>query len=211
MSQPSPSAPAYRIHTERLVLRCWNPADAPLLKAAIDASVEHLRPWMPWVNDEPEPLQVKVERLRRFRGEFDLGQQFVYGVFDRDEERVLGGSGLHTRVGPGALEIGYWIHADHTNKGLATELAAALTKVAFEVQGVDRVEIHCDPRNARSAAIPAKLGFTHEATLGRRAKTGEGAYRDTMIWSLFAGEYSGSVAAAADIKAFDAMDRRIRL
>jgi len=37
--------PAYRIHTSRLVLRCWHPQDAPLLKAAIDTNLEHLRPW----------------------------------------------------------------------------------------------------------------------------------------------------------------------
>ena len=34
----SGQGPAYRIHTQRLVLRCWQPTDAPLLKAAIDAT-----------------------------------------------------------------------------------------------------------------------------------------------------------------------------
>jgi hypothetical protein len=43
----SGQGPAYRIHTHRLVLRCWQPTDAPLLKAAIDVNLEHLRPWMP--------------------------------------------------------------------------------------------------------------------------------------------------------------------
>src|ERR1700759_5294954 len=38
--------PPYRIETERLVLRCWNPADAEALKEAVDASIEHLLPWM---------------------------------------------------------------------------------------------------------------------------------------------------------------------
>jgi RimJ/RimL family protein N-acetyltransferase len=211
MSQPNVPGPAYRIHTERLVLRCKNPADALLLQAAIEASVEHLRPWMPWAVDEPLPLQKRIDLLRRFRGEFDLGQNFAYGVFSRDERAVLGGCGLHPREGPGALEIGYWIHVDHINQGLATEISAALTKVAFRVHGVDRVEIHCDPKNVRSAAVPAKLGFTHEATLGRRTKTGEGAYRDTMIWTLFASEYPKSKAAATDIKAYDVIGREIPL
>jgi RimJ/RimL family protein N-acetyltransferase len=136
-------------------MRCWEPADALLLKAAIDASLDHLRPWMPWAQHEPEELEAKIERLRRYRGNFDLGQDFVYGVFDRDETQVLGSSGLHTRVGKGAREIGYWIHADHVNQGLATETSAALTRVAFEVDVVGRVEIHCDPANERSAAVPS--------------------------------------------------------
>ena len=34
----------YRIETERLVLRCYEPDDAPLLKEAVDESIEHLLP-----------------------------------------------------------------------------------------------------------------------------------------------------------------------
>src|SRR5262249_24384090 len=40
--------PPYRIVTERLVLRCWEPSDAAALKEAVDASIDHLLPWMPW-------------------------------------------------------------------------------------------------------------------------------------------------------------------
>ena len=201
--------PAYRIETRRLIVRCWQPTDAALLKAAIDASLDHLRPWMPWAEDEPQDLSAKVERLRSWRGKFDLDQDFVYGIFGPDEKDVLGSSGLHTRVGEGAREIGYWIHVDHINQGLATEVAAALTKVAFEVDGVLRVEIHCDPQNVRSAAVPRKLGFVHEATLRERTTDAEGERRDSMIWTLFADEYPGSRPQKAKIEAYDAVGRRI--
>jgi RimJ/RimL family protein N-acetyltransferase len=205
----SPNGPAYRIHTPRLVLRCWNPADAPLLHQAIIESLEHLRPWMPWVKNEPEPLDERVQRLRRMRGEFDLGQDFVYGIFDPEERRALGGTGLHTRVGEGAREIGYWIHAHHIGQGYATEAAAALTRVAFEVDGVDRVEIHCDPANVRSAAVPRKLGYAHEATLRRRVRNADGPRRDAMIWTMLREDHAGSAAAAIATEAFDAMGRRL--
>ncbi len=201
--------PAYRIHTRCLVLRCWHPADAPLLQAAIAANLEHLRPWLPWAQHEPEALQAKIERLRQYRGAFDLGQDFVYGLFNREETEVLGSSGLHTRVGAGAREIGYWVHKDVLNRGLATEATAGLTQVAFAVDHVARVEIHCDPANVRSLAVPRKLGFCHEATLRHRARTPDGRPRDTMIWTLLAHEYPTSPAAAADIEAFDVMGRRL--
>jgi RimJ/RimL family protein N-acetyltransferase len=102
----SGQGPAYRIHTQRLVLRCWQPADAPLLKAAIDANLEHLRPWMLWAQHEPTDRRGKIEHLRRCRGEFDLGQDFAYGMFARAETQVLGSTGLHTRAGAGAREMG---------------------------------------------------------------------------------------------------------
>ncbi len=202
--------PAYRVQTQRLVLRCYHPADAQMVKEAIDASLDHLRPWMPWAAYEPEELQKKIERLRQFRAKFDLGEDFIYGIFNREETCVLGGTGLHTRIGPNAREIGYWIHKDYINQGLATEVSAALTKVAFEIDRLGRVEIHMAVDNARSAAVPRKLGYTCEATLRRRLLPTEGSgYRDEWIWTLFADEYPNSPAAAAQIEAFDAIGRRL--
>ena len=60
--------PPYRIETARLVVRCWQPTDAAALKEALDPSVEHLRPWLPWAHEEPKPLAEKAELLRSFRG-----------------------------------------------------------------------------------------------------------------------------------------------
>lgn len=201
--------PAYRIVTERTIIRCWHPEDAPLLKSAIEESLDHLRPWMPWANNEPTDLQAKIDLMRLFRGNFDLEKDFTYGIFNLEESKVLGGTGLHTRPEGKAREIGYWIHKDHINQGLATEVTGALTKVAFKVENVYRVEIHCGPANVRSAAIPRKLGYQHEATLRRRYVTGESQPRDTMIWSLFDDEYPTSPASEIQIEAYDAAGRRI--
>jgi RimJ/RimL family protein N-acetyltransferase len=199
-------APAYRIVTSRLVVRCWNPPDAPLLAGAVTASVEHLRPWMPWVQVEPEEVEAKIQRLRGFRASFDTDQDYLYAIFSPDEREVVGGTGLHPRVGEGALEIGYWISIRHIGRGYATEAAAALTRVAFDVHGVERMEIRCDPRNERSASVPRKLGYTHRDTILGEV---EGVMRDTMIWSLLRAEYPASPSAAAQLQAFDAAGRAL--
>ena len=208
MSDAELSNPAYRIETERLVIRCYNPSDVQMLADSVSQNVEHLKPWMPWVHAEPEPIEEKEERLKRFRGMFDLGQDYIYGIFNPEETRLLGGTGLHTRLGESQLEIGYWIHKDFVNQGLVTESTSALIKVAFEVVHVHRLEIHCDPGNFASAAIPRKLGFTHEGTL--RAKTRFlDRWSDSMIWGLLEGEYPDSPAYKAEIRAFDAFSRRL--
>ncbi|HET9914140.1 MAG TPA: GNAT family protein [Anaerolineales bacterium] len=208
MNQSEFSNPAYRIETKRLLVRCYNPSDALLLAESVKENVEHLRPWMPWVYAEPEPIEEKVQRLKRFRGMFDLGQNFVYGIFDPEDTRLLGGTGLHPRIGERQLEIGYWIHKDYVNQGLATECTAALVKVAFELIHVHRIEIHCDPANVASAAIPRKLGFTHEGTL--RAKTSFlDGWSDSMVWGLLESEYPDSPSAKAEIKAFDANGQQV--
>jgi RimJ/RimL family protein N-acetyltransferase len=201
--------PAYRVETERLLLRCWSPADAPRFRALLDASDQHLRPWIPWMRDEPRSLAETADRLRAHRGRFDLGQDFRYAVFSPDETTLVGEAGLFPRVGPEALEIGYLIGRDAVGRGYALEAAAALARVAFAAHGIDRLEIHCAPENVASATIPRKLGFTHEATLRRRGTDSDGVRRDSMLWTLFRDAYPRSRAAALPLRAFDCLGERI--
>lgn len=208
MSEHNIANPAYRIETQRLVIRCYNPSDAQMLADSVVESKEHLMPWMPWAHAEPVPFEMRVERLKRFRGMFDLGEDYIYGIFNKDETRLLGGTGLHTRIGDEQLEIGYWIHKDFINQGLVTESTAALVKVAFEIILIHRLEIHCDPGNLASAAIPRKLGFTHEGTL--RAKTRFlDHWSDSMIWALLEKEYPDSPSSKAQIQVFDARGNQL--
>jgi RimJ/RimL family protein N-acetyltransferase len=195
----------YRIEVENgPVVRCWDPRDAPLLKEAIDASLEHLRAWMPWAYDEPQEIAEKAALLRQFRGRFDLGQDFVYGIFTSDESEVLGGTGLHTRVGEGAFEIGYWVRADRVKRGVATTVAAALTKVGIELASADRIEIHVDPENEPSCRIPRRLGYTQEGVLRRRLPAANGApRRDAVVFSMLAEDLASSPAALVRLAAFD--------
>ncbi len=206
---PAYPGPAYQIKTERLLIRCYNPADAPLLKAAVDESRDHLRVYLPWAAVEPGDLLETIRLLRMFRSRFDADEDFVYGIFDPAETRVIGGTGLHTRVGKDAREIGYWIHKDCTRQGYATEVAAALTKVAFEIDQVRRVEIHMAVENAPSAAVPRKLGYTLEATRRQVSRLEDGRYHDHLIWALLNDEYPTSPSAQAKIDAYDAGGRLI--
>ena len=208
MSGPAISKPAYRIETERLVLRCWQPEDAALLQEATAVNKEHLLPFMPWAADEPASVEAKIDLIRKFRSSFDRGEDYVYGVFNSEETRALGGSGLHTRVGEEGFEIGYWIHKDFVGQGLATELAAGLTKVAFELYLVQRMEIHCAVQNVASAAVPRKLGYVHEATR-RRLGFAHGGKSDSMIWTLFADEYPNTPGASAEVKVFDIVGNQL--
>lgn len=144
--------------TERLVLRQWTAADEPALDAAITASTEHLRPWMPWIAGEPVPAADRVRWIEQTGRDWAAGGDVVLGVFLPDGT-VVGGTGLHRRAGPETLEIGYWVHVDHTGRGYATEVAAALTDVGFTVPGINVMEIQHDRANVRSARVPEKLGY----------------------------------------------------
>jgi RimJ/RimL family protein N-acetyltransferase len=201
--------PAYTIETARLRIRCWMPADAPLLKAAVDPNMDYLRPWMPWVTNIVEPVETRIAWLRKTRAEFDLDQDLTYGVFDDAESEVIGGTGLHMRQGKDAREIGYWIQEKYEGRGYATETAAALTKVAFEIDGVKRVHICCSVANSKSARIPEKLGFQKEGVLRKRVPNPLGQLDAMTIWTMVDDEYPDSGLKSTELRAFDALGRRI--
>lgn len=204
-------ARTYRIETERLTIRCYEPGDAEKLQTAIIASIDHLRPWMPWVREEPKDLEFRINLIRQFRGQFDLGQDYVFGIFNRGETELIGGTGLHMRIGKDAREIGYWIGAGHINQGYATEAVKALIRVGFEIEGLSRVEIHCIPGNLRSRHIPEKLGFRQEAPLKAQSRDDQGRPVDTLVWSLSRSEYEQSVLCHAAVRAFDILGREIAI
>ncbi|MBV9880771.1 MAG: GNAT family N-acetyltransferase [Gemmatirosa sp.] len=184
-----------RLRTDRLTLRRWRVADAPALAAALEPSVAHLKPWIPWSVAEPAPAEALETRLAGYVADFDAGRTWLYGIFPPDESEVLGGIGLYPRVAaervpyPDAdrVEVGYWLRVDTTGRGYATEAARAIVDVALDVAralpAIGCIEIRCDPRNASSVAIPQRLGFHHAHTLHSPAATPDGAPRETMVWS----------------------------
>ena len=147
---------AYRIETERLLMRCWSPADAVELRTALDESDRHLRPWIPFMKDEPRSLRETVHWLRKIRASFDRDENYQYATYRRDTGAFVGDVMLMRRAGKGALEIGYWITLSQGGQGFATEGTAAAIRVAFELDGVDRVELHCSPNNAATGYIEGR-------------------------------------------------------
>ena len=140
-----------------LLLRRWLASDATALGRAIADSVEHLRPWMAWIADEPLPLERRSAMIDEWERDWAEGGDVFLGVFL--ERRIAGSCGLHRRIGPTGLEIGYWTHPAFLRRGVATRVASALTGAALAVPGITRVEIHHDKANQASAGIPRALGF----------------------------------------------------
>lgn len=163
-----------------LLLRRLTSEDGPAAYKAVQESFEALHPWMPWAAETPQPADQEAFVAASI-SDWDSGRSYIYGILGPMDGALLGTVGLHTRVGPGAFDIGYWLHTGHTGKGLATRAARAVCEAAFALPGTERVEIHCDEANARSRAIPERLGFRldriEERTPDAPAVTGR-----RMIW-----------------------------
>lgn len=199
--------PAVRIETARLVLRPWTSADTPDLWALLVANQAHLGRFLDWARVAPT-LDEQLDVVRGFEASFAQGKDLVYGLFLPDG-RPIGGAGFHPRVGRHAIEIGYWIDHAHQGQGYVTEVTATLTRLAIEIKGFQAVEIHCDPRNTRSAAVPRRLGFSLVGTLPGRTIDAEGHPADTEVYSLMAHAWPGSPGSTHTSRAFDALGRRL--
>jgi RimJ/RimL family protein N-acetyltransferase len=146
-----------RIEADGLVLRRWEPDDLDARYRAITASFHHLHPWMEWATEPPteQEHRERFERALRWPSE----GSYNFGIFDLRGGAMLGVAAVHDQLGPGAVEIGYWCHADHIGRGVISRSARELTRVLLSLPHIKRVEIHCDEANLRSAAVPERLGY----------------------------------------------------
>lgn len=149
--------PEHIVGSDALTLRRWARDDAVQLSEAVTESIEHLRPWMSWIAHEPLSVTDRRALIDSWHQEWLAGGDVVMGVFV--DGAVAGGCGLHRRIGPGGLEIGYWTARRCLRQGIATRAAGLLTDAAFADAAITRVEIHHDQANQASAGVPHKLGF----------------------------------------------------
>lgn len=161
MIRTPPALPELLHDGDELTLRRWTVDDAAALSEAIDASREHLRPWMEWVSGEPVPLPLRRRMIAGWEADWAKGGDVLLGIFIAG--RIAGSCGLHRRIAPDGLEIGYWVHPAFLRRGIATSTARLLAKAALARGEITHVEIHHDAANERSAGIPHKLGFRRVA------------------------------------------------
>src|SRR5438309_11678787 len=111
----------------QITLSRWRVADTADAVAAIGASIDDLRPWMDWAADGVPSESAQREAFLRGEAAFEAGAEFGYLLREVGADEVVGGCGLLPRVGPGGIEIGYWVRSDRHSRGYATAAARALT------------------------------------------------------------------------------------
>lgn len=194
--------PFYRLETDRVVIRCYEPSDAEVMSATILRNHEHLIRWMPWAVKDQHTTPFCLNLIRTFRGNYDLGTDYPMAIIDQSNGAYIGGTGLHLRVGRGALEIGYWIDQGLGRRGFATHVAAALTKAAFEFSDIHRMNIHMQVGNEVSQRIPERLGYTMEGRLRQHYPLSDSTYADIYYYTLLREEYDASEIKQLELRAF---------
>jgi ribosomal-protein-serine acetyltransferase len=148
----------------------------------VDGDRVRLGRFLPWVAGM-HSVADEEEYVRFSHVNWEDYKQFDYGIFI--DGKYVGNCGAHTIAWDHErVEIGYWIAGEAEGKGIMTEAVGVLERELFRM-GFHRIEIHCDPENARSAAVPRRCGYILEATL-RDHKVEQGKRRGTLIWAKLA-------------------------
>jgi ribosomal-protein-serine acetyltransferase len=162
-------------------LRRLTETDAAELTRAVTGSLAHLRPWSPWVSGGYD-LETATEFLREAAQEWESGTAFPHAI---TVDGAIVGVVSAMRREEDLVELGYWLHAEHTGRGHATTATAELVEFAFALDGVRRIQIWHDEANVASSGVPRRLGFTE---VDRRTPSRVPAIGDRVgvdvVWEL---------------------------
>jgi ribosomal-protein-serine acetyltransferase len=166
-------------------LRLPEETDAAALYEVVAANREHLAPWMPWAAAQTVDGTLKWIRAARRR----LADNHGLEVIIEDGAEIVGAAGTaEVSWRDRSVALGYWLAEDAQGRGTMTAVVGALVDHAFGVWELNRVEIRAAPENARSRAIPERLGFTAEGTLRQVERIGD-RYVDHVVYGLLAAEW----------------------
>ena len=133
-------------------------ADRARQEAILGATVPH---------DWPDQLDVVRKRLEQLRAEPGLQPWLLRAMLLRNERRMIGQVGFHTRPGEhyldefaaGGVEFGYTVFLTFRRLGYAREACSGLMDWAWRAHGVTRFVVSISPDNLASLALARGLGF----------------------------------------------------
>ena len=156
-----------------------------LKRAAADGELWNLR-----VTSVPQPDDTRGYVERALQG-FAEGHRLAFAVLDAASGEVIGSSSYHDIV-PAVerLEIGYTWYAKSRQQTRVNAAAKMLLMThAFETLGARLVGWRTDNFNFASQRAIERLGARHDGTLRHHGLRPDGTVRDTVMYSMTAGEW----------------------
>ncbi len=169
--------------TERLLIRGPHPGDGAAIHAAIVESECELAPWMPWANPMQSAEETEIV-ARRMMARRILREEFMLLLFRKSDGLFAGSCGIHhIDWDVPKFEIGYWLRTSLTGEGYITEAVLGLTEFCRTELHARRLEIRCDARNTRSAAVARRAGYMLEAQFRADRRDAQGELADLLVFA----------------------------
>jgi RimJ/RimL family protein N-acetyltransferase len=171
-----------QLEGQRVLIRPFRLGNADALHEAIVESRDHLRPWLPFADQDEEATR---DFVARSMARWLLREDFGTSIWLRETGRFLGNISAHPRDWDvPSFEIGYWLRVSEEGHGYLAEAGRLLTDYLFTQLGANRLEIRCDARNTRSANAARRLGFAQEAHMRNQRIAPDGKLADMLVFSM---------------------------
>lgn len=138
----------------------------------------------------PQDLEGARRELYYWRNVFYRGDGVYFAIARKDTNQLIGSIGLtslnkyHNRI-----EISYDLAKQYWRQGITSKAIQAVSKYAFEMMNVNRVEAFTSVDNIASEKLLIKNGYTLEGTL-RQHRYHKGNYVNAYVFSLLRSEFN---------------------
>jgi RimJ/RimL family protein N-acetyltransferase len=158
--------------------------------AALEAAARDGELWNLRVTSVPAPGETSAYVAAALKGQAD-GHMLPFAVVDAPSGRVIGSTRYHDIVtAVERLEIGYtWYGKSWQRTHVNTTCKLRLMTHAFETLGASLVGWRTDNYNFASQRAIERLGARKDGVLRHHALRRDGTVRDTVMYSLAAGEW----------------------
>ena len=165
-----------------------NEETAKTIFSAIDRCRETFLPWLEWVK-QTNSIKDSIKFLEATDNGWNDNVEFVYAIYL--ENKFIGLiSILNVAWKYKRAEIGYWLDTDYTGNGYMTEAVKIIEKELFD-NDFNRIVIHTDVLNVKSAKIPQTLGYNLDGILRQDTYSEiNKRFRDRNVFSKLKSEYN---------------------
>jgi aminoglycoside 6'-N-acetyltransferase len=180
-----------RIEAGRVYLRSYAAGDGRMYFEAGQRNRAHLRRYESGnAILSPEDEAAAETLVRELAADWQAGNCFFMGIFDRADDTFLG----QVYVGPISrtlpeYAIGFFADVDHEGRGYVTEAVRAAIAFVFEHLDAQRVRMECDDTNIRSVGVAERCGLRREGHLRENKRHPDGTFTGTLYFGMLRSEF----------------------
>ncbi|MFK7952927.1 MAG: GNAT family N-acetyltransferase, partial [Ekhidna sp.] len=137
--------------------------------------------WTWYTEDLTEPEALAGWMTKRLE-ETEKGEKMTYSVILNETSEIIGSTSYgHIDWTEKGIEIGWtWLGADYIGTGINKHMKFLMLQHAFEIMGIERLELRTDETNLRSRKAMEKIGAQYDGMLRNHRSTQGNRRRDTV-------------------------------
>ena len=188
------------LETQRLSLRPYRSGDGQWLHKIFQENKVHLAVAIDGIA-ENFGLNLTVQEdaevfVRRLEADWITRQRFIFGLWERSENRYVGELWIENRDwSMGLHEIGYYVVEAALGKGFATEATKAGIQLIFKELNGNKISLTCDEDNVRSYQVAERCGFVQEGFLRQEVRRGDGRWVGKLQYGMLKSEFEKGLKA----------------